>query len=232
MDVQKEREIMKRDFTENWNNAYEKNTNLTIWPMSDLITYVKKFIKINKKLKILELGCGMGANIPFLLSLGVQYYAIDGSEIAIKRLQEKFPELKNRLLVEDFTDNIPFSGYFDVIIDRSSLTHNDTNSISNCIEIIEKKLVDNGMFIGIDWFSQKHSAYQHGGEKFQDDYTKFNFKSGQFNGTGIVHFSDKNHLENLFEKFNFKILEHKIINKEIPEDEQVFAAWNFVVTKK
>jgi len=220
------------NFSQEWNNAYEKNTNLSIWPWSDLVSYVKKFIKLDKNLKVLELGCGMGANIPFLLSLGVQYYGIDGSEIAIKRLQEKFPELKDRLLVEDFTENIPFSESFDVVIDRSSLTHNNTNSISNCIEIIEKKLVDNGMFIGIDWFSQKHSAYQQGGEKFQDNYTKFNFKSGQFNGTGIVHFSDKKHLEDLFKKFNFQILEHKIISKEIPFENQVFASWNFVVIKK
>jgi hypothetical protein len=87
------------------------------------------------------------------------------------------------------------------------------------------------MFIGIDWFSQKHSGYQQG-EKFQDNYTKFNFKSGQFNGVGIVHFSDKKHLEDLFKKFNFQILEHKIISKEIPLENQVFASWNFVVIKK
>jgi SAM-dependent methyltransferase len=223
--------VGKRDFTENWNKAYEKNTHLSIWPWSDLVSYVKKFIKINEKLKVLEIGCGMGANIPFLLSLGVQYYGVDGSEIAIKRLQAKFPTLKNRLVVEDFTEKIPFSESFDLIIDRCSLTHNDTNSISKCIRMIEKRLVDNGTFMGIDWWSQKDSAYQQDGE-FYDDCSKFNFKSSRFKNIGMVHFSNKKHLEDLFTKFNFQILEHKIRSKEIPSENQILASYDFVATKK
>jgi len=219
------------NFSKEWNHAYETNTNLSIWPWTDLISYIKRFVKLNKNSKVLELGCGAGANIPFFLSLGIQYYAIDGSEITIKRLKEKFPELKDRLVVEDFTEKIPFLEHFDLIIDRSSLTHNSTKEISNCITLIEDNLTDSGMFIGIDWFSTKHSDYQYG-EKLEDDFTRFNFKLGQFKNIGIVHFSNKIHLQNLFKEFKFKILEHKIIKQEIPSENQTFASWNFIVQKK
>ncbi len=217
-------------FSEEWNHAYEKNTNLSTWPWSDLVSYVKRFTKLDKNSKVLELGCGAGANIPFFLSLGVQYYAIDGSNIAITELSRRFPELKDRLIVGDFTEEIPFSESFDLIIDRSSLTHNSTTAISNCIDMIEKKLTSDGMFIGIDWFSTQHSEYDDG-EKIDDNFTRFNFQSGQFKNIGIVHFSDKQHLQNLFKKFNFFILEHKIIKKEIPSENQIFASWNFIVEK-
>ena len=55
-------------FSEEWNHAYEKNTNLSTWPWSDLVSYVKRFTKLDKNSKVLELGCGAGANIPFFLS--------------------------------------------------------------------------------------------------------------------------------------------------------------------
>ena len=126
---------------------------------------------------------------------------------------------------------IPFLESFDLVVDRSSLTHNHTKAISNCIRMIENKLTENGMFIGIDWFSTKHSEYNNG-EKFEDDFTRFNFQSGQFKNIGVIHFSNKTHLQNLFKEFKFKILEHKIIKKEIPSENQVFASWNFVVAKK
>ena len=35
------------------------------WPWSDLVVYFNKFVKL-KKSNILELGCGMGANINLL----------------------------------------------------------------------------------------------------------------------------------------------------------------------
>ncbi len=218
------------NFSEEWNHAYEINTNLSIWPWSDLVRYVKRFTKLDENSKVLELGCGAGANIPFFLSLGSQYYAIDGSDIAITELNKKFPELRDRLIVGDFTEKLPFSESFDLIIDRSSLTHNSTTTISNCIDMIERKLTNDGMFIGIDWFSTKHSEYDNG-EKIEDEFTRFNFQTGQFRNIGIVHFSDKQHLQNLFKKFSFLILEHKIIKKEIPPENQIFASWDLVVKK-
>lgn len=219
------------NFSSEWNTAYGKNTNLSIWPWTDLISYVKKFVNLNKMSRVLELGCGAGANIPFFTSLGVEYCAIDGSNVVVTQLKSKFPNLKNSLVSCDFTENIPFTGTFDLIVDRSSLTHNSLDAISNCVNLIEKKLTTNGIFIGIDWFSMVHSEYNYG-ERFEDDFTRCNFKTGQFKNIGKIHFSDKSHLQEIFKNFNFKILEHKIVKKEIPLNKNIFASWNFVLEKK
>jgi hypothetical protein len=54
---------------------------------------------------------------------------------------------------------------------------------------------------------------------------------GQFAGIGSVHFSDREHLIDLFSGFQMQVMEHKVVRKEIPRDEHVFASWNFVAAK-
>ena len=120
---------------------------------------------------------------------------------------------------------------FDLIVDRSSLTHNPTNNIKNCLQLIHKKLKTNGKFIGIDWFSTNHFEYKNG-NKTDDPFTKNNFKTGQFKKIGNVHFSNKKHLLNLFENFKIEILDEKIIKRKIPNQKENIASWNIVARKK
>ena len=67
-------------FSKEWDQIYKKNTQMSIWPFSDLISYVKRYLPfVGSSNSVLELGCGAGANIPFFKSLGIDYFAIDGS---------------------------------------------------------------------------------------------------------------------------------------------------------
>jgi SAM-dependent methyltransferase len=219
-------------FSKEWEQRYRDNTNMSVWPWSDLVSYVKRYAEITNESRILELGCGAGANIPFFLSLGIEYYAIEGSMTMVNELKKKFPDLQENIIADDFTSNIPFSKDFDVIVDRSSLTHNSTNEIIKCLKNIEKKIKPNGKYIGIDWFSTQHTGFNQDDCTVEDMFTRSNFQSGQFKNVGVVHFSDKNHLHELFKNFNFLILEHKIVKKEIPSSKDTFASWNFAVQKK
>ena len=55
---------------EKWDAAYLANTQMTVWPWSDLISYVNKFAKdLPVGTNLLELGFGAGANLPFFISL-------------------------------------------------------------------------------------------------------------------------------------------------------------------
>ena len=219
-------------FSKEWDIRYKNNTHMSIWPWIDLISNFMKFYNHKKsKVNVLELGCGAGANIPFFLSLKTEYFGIDGSQIIIKNLKKKFPDIKNNLVVEDFCKKIPFERKFDFIIDRAAITHNPTNEIKNIIDLVHQKLSKNGIFIGIDWFSTKHSEYKNG-DKTNDFFTKNNFKTGQFKKVGNVHFSNKKHLLDMFEGFKIEILEEKIVKRKIPNDNKIIAAWNIVAKKK
>lgn len=69
-----------------WNKIYKRNEQISIWPWSDLVSIVMRHTKpTTNDFKVVELGCGAGANIPFFLSLGVEYYSIEASEIIVSR---------------------------------------------------------------------------------------------------------------------------------------------------
>jgi SAM-dependent methyltransferase len=217
-------------FSKEWDKSYKDNTHLSIWPWSDLVSYVMRYARpTGPDCRVLELGCGAGANIPFFLHLGVQYYSIEGSPTIVRTLQRRFPELKKNIVVGDFTKNIPFTGQFDLIIDRASLTHNSNESLIKALMVIHGKLTANGKFIGIDWYSTTHSDYKLG--DYVDQFTRKNIPEGVFKGIGTIHFSNKAHLLKLFSLFKIEILEHKIIQRKIPEDKHIFASWNLIAKK-
>jgi SAM-dependent methyltransferase len=216
-----------------WDKCYANNTQLSVWPWSDVVSLVNRHCKPVIELgggRILELGCGAGANIPFFRALGMDYYAVEGSSTIVSRLHQRYPELSKSIRIGDFTVEQPFEGLFDLVIDRAAVTHNSENSIKNTLRTVLASLKLGGVFIGCDWFSINHTDYLNG-ERGEDKYTRTNFNMGQFNGVGKVHFSDELHLRELFSNFEIIFLEEKIIKRFQPQDDHKIAAWNVVVRR-
>lgn len=218
-------------FSSEWDRRYQQQTHLSIWPWSELVGYVMRHARPSgRDFRVLELGCGAGANIPFFQSLEVDYCAIEGSSAIVEKLWQRFPELSAKIVASDFTMAIPFSGQFDLIVDRSSLTHNTTEAIARCIGLVHARLKPGGKFIGIDWFSTVCSEFQRG-LPGGDAYTRTGYLDGSFADVGRVHFSDKAHLQTLFKDFELTQLEHKTIVRAFPDDGWQIASWNFITTK-
>ena len=218
-------------FSIEWEDKYLNNTQLSIWPWSELVSYVMRYARPSSpEYRVMEIGCGAGANIPFFQNLGVQYFAIEGSEIIVKRLWERFPELEANIVAGDFTGNIPFPGPFDLVADRSAMTHNSTGAIKQGLKMIFDKLPRGGKYIGIDWFSTVHAEYQRG-NPVDDKFTRDGYTEGQFASVGRVHFSDREHMQELFADYVMEILEHKVIYREVPPGNYTAAYWNLVARK-
>ena len=217
-------------FSSEWDERYRSNTQMSIWPFTDLVSYVIRYANpAGKQTRVLELGCGAGANIPFFLAQGFKYYGIEGSNTMLNKLKRKFPKIKNNLIADDFTKQIQFKEKFDLVVDRAALTHNNTDGIKNCLELVYDKMKKNSLYIGIDWISTKHDEFKKNVKKI-DRYTRTDFKKGQFAHVGPVHFSNKSHILKLFGKFEIIILEQKTVVTEIPKKKN-FALWNFVARK-
>ena len=223
-------------FSKEWEVQFSKQQHLSIYPWSDLVSYVMRYAKPKSQdFRVLELGVGAGANIPFFMDLGVDYVGVDGSDSVIQRLKESYPTLDEKLLTMDFTKEIP-TGKFDLIIDRAAITHNSTKNIITTINQIKNALSNKGCFIGIDWFSTAYSDYTNTtiGKRTTDEYTKsfLDSESRSFGSLGNVHFSDVGHLKNIFKDFNICHLQHKIIEELDDKSDWKFASFNFVATKK
>jgi SAM-dependent methyltransferase len=219
-------------FSSEWEQRYVESTHLSVWPWSDIVSLVHRHCKpiIAGGGRVYELGCGAGANIPLFLSLGLDYYAIEGSATIVDQLHKRYPELSSSILVGDFTLDAPFDGSFDLVIDRAALTHNNSKSIQRAIEAVFHSLKPGGLFIGSDWFSINHTDFS-GGDSADDEYTRDNYLNGQFAGVGAVHFSDEQHLRDLFHKYIILFLEEKLTMRHEPADQHQFASWNIVAMR-
>lgn len=218
-------------FSTEWDQRYQENTHMSIWPWSDMVSFTMKHARPRlKELRVLELGVGAGANIPFFLKAAEAYSAIEGSPAIVARLKETYPQIAPNIACADFTQNIPFEGPFNLIADRGSLTHNSTKAINRCLDMIHGKLENGGLFIGIDWFSTEYSKF-HEGHAADDDFTRDGYTHGNMAHVGKVHFSNENHLRELFNGYEFLVLEHKTVKRIVPADGWSFAGWNFVAAK-
>jgi len=235
--VDRERSTLQKakpmGFSHEWEQRYAANTHLSVWPWSDIVSLVHRHCKphIAARGRVLELGCGAGANIPLFRALGMDYYGIEGSQTIVAQLHQRYPELDKNIIVGDFTEDQPFAGSFDLVVDRAAITHNTTTRIKSTLKSVYASLNSGGIFIGSDWFSTSHTDYQDG-QVTDDKYTRTNYKKGQFCGVGNVHFSDKAHLQDLFSKYEILFMEEKIIQRHEPTDNHQFASWNIVSRKK
>ncbi len=161
----------------------------------------------------------------------MDYWAIEGSGFVVAKLHEAFPDLSGKITAGDFTREIPFDGPFDLVVDRSSLTHNDTVAIRRTLRMVHDLMRPGAKFIGINWFSAKHAAAAAGDPL--DSHTRTNIPAGQFAGVGAVHFSDREHIIDLIGTVGFQLerLEHQETDAVLPAGGGTLGWWNLVAVK-
>lgn len=222
-------------FSTEWERIYSQEMQNSIWPWSDLVSHVMRYAPPKgESFRVLELGFGAGANVAFFSSLGLEYFGTEGSQSAMKRVALRFAnQPRITLACCDFTREIPFAGPFDLVVDRSSLTHNNTAAIRGCLLNVGALMRPGAKFIGIDWFSTDNPQFL-AGRDLGDHHTRGDFKSGQFEGVGAVHFSDQEHLMDLFSSSGFEMerLEHKHCDEVMPKAGGRMAWWNFVAVRR
>jgi SAM-dependent methyltransferase len=214
-----------------WDTTYRQGGQAIQWPWSDVVGFVTRHGRPGPGYRVLELGCGSGANIPFFQAARCDYYSVEGSATAVARVQAAHPELRNHIVMADFTSSLPVPGEFDLILDRAALTHNSALDIRRALSLSHRKLKPEGRFIGVDWFSTLHTDYSLG-KPGADVNTRTGYQTGIFAGLGEVHFSDERHILELFQEFEMLVLEHKTLETRIPIDGRKIATWNFVARKR
>ena len=215
-----------------WDVLYREGKQLSRWPWSDVVSLVFRHARPEDGFRrVLELGCGAGANIPLFVKLGVDYYAIEGSPSMVDLLRVQFPDLKDRIVAGDFAQDIPFGGAFDLVVDRSAVTHNTTRAIRQTLAGVRDHLRRGGKFIGVDWHSRECPDAELG--EPLDEHTRTNIHSAAFAGVGATHFSDRDHLTALLDDAGLQLewLDHKRIDHVIPAG-RTQGAWDFVAVKQ
>jgi SAM-dependent methyltransferase len=140
-----------------WDSVWEDVFLSQEWgkyPGEELIRFVARNFyrsKNRKDVRILEVGCGPGANLWFLAREGFSFTGIDGSKTAIDsaraRLEREVPEWskneENQLTVGDI-QALPFpDGHFDAVIDNEAVYCNDfvtsLHIYSECARVLKDR---------------------------------------------------------------------------------------------
>jgi|CXWL01.1.fsa_nt_gi SAM-dependent methyltransferase len=219
-------------FSTKWETAYQNKKHLTRWPWTQLLTRVFTHCSLHKKgFRVLELGCGVGANIPFFKKLAVDYNAIEGSKTAVQDIYAAFPELKGKVLCGDFSKTFPHRGKFDLIFDRAALTCSKRADIERCLKRSHEALNDGGIYIGIDWYSTSNAYARRGTALAEDRNTRIDFTEGPYKGVEPIRFFSANEISRFFRYFQILELSRETLQIVKPARKASLASWHIVARK-
>ncbi len=217
-----------------WEERYKDNPKYrNHYPWSSVVSFIynnKPRDKENDAIRILEVGCGNGANLWFAAREGFSVAGIDGSQTAISYAKEWFARegLKGDFRVGDFA-SLPFEdNYFDLVIDRAALSFSCVPAISNAINEIWRVLCPGGRFT-FNPYSDRCSSFD-GVPDPDGCYRKVHF--GTIRPGAQVSFFSIGEIRSLFqEKWIInQIIHNEQINFHTPE-RTTHAEWQVEVTK-
>jgi len=140
-----------------------------------VLPYLKDFSSFKKKrVKVLDLGCGVGSKADFIRSNypDFTFYGCDISKKMIAQAKKRFPHIKFK---ESHPEMLPYpNSFFDVVIANSVLDHsrNPEKLVSEAHRVLKKgglfltatpiekdKSTLHGLFAGYSWYRNHRRKY-------------------------------------------------------------------------
>ncbi len=168
-----------------------------------------KFVYYNflkdKKGKLLDLGCGKGADSIFFHNKGFEVTGVDYANEAIKQFNDtqKRYDIFLTSLVKDITEPFPFEPRtFDVVYSRLGINYFDDKTTKNVISEIKKVLKSEGLLL----FQVKSVNDKSYGKGKEIEKHMFEEENGY-----VRHFFSKEYVEELLEGFHILMIEERAI---------------------
>jgi SAM-dependent methyltransferase len=229
---------------DSWDPVWEEIFKTRAWgqyPPEELIRFTANhFHKVPNRsdVRILEIGCGTGANIWYLAREGFSVYGLDGSRSAILKANEK---LKNERLVANLLEGdiihssqLYPSVSFDAVIDVACIQHNrlmdagGTIKINIILDQIVTLLKPSGRFFGM---LVAEGSWGDGLGEEVEAGTFVNISEGPYQGMGVTHFFSQNEISRFFgERFADLKVEYAL--RSYSNQEKVVKHWIVQGTKR
>jgi SAM-dependent methyltransferase len=150
--------------------------------------------------RLLEIGCGPGANVWFMAREGFAVSGIDGSATAIQKASQRLARegLSADLRVGDFAE-LPWpDGHFDGVVEIVSLYANPWNSIRRALREVHRVLKSGALFLS-SFFTDRTWGYGQGNMIETDGF--INLREGPLAGAGFCLFLKRARVADLFGDF-------------------------------
>jgi ubiquinone/menaquinone biosynthesis C-methylase UbiE len=193
-------------FDSTWEDVHQKES-WGKYPSEDVIRFMaRNYYKLLSPLpptpKVLDLGCGGGANTWYLAKEGFDTYAIDGSETAVIKTKNLLSSMNLHAAVTvNDASNLPFQdNFFDVIIDSALIYANMFDGINAICKECYRILKKGGSIFSTGNFSPETTGFGTGIKLEENTYK--DITAGPLKGRGTTHFFTKDELLNLYKEMN------------------------------
>lgn len=168
--------------TQKWyENAYSSEgfKAQRLYPNEELLRFLGRHYfscterEDRKNIRVLELGCGSGANLWMIGKEGFDAYGIDLSASAIELAGQMMNHWQtSATLIEGSIEDLPFEdGYFDVIVDVFSANCLPEKDFAVCLSEVNRCLKPGGRFFSYCPSSTSDAFKNHAPAVLIDDWT-------------------------------------------------------------
>lgn len=219
-----------------WDPVWEEVFKQQAWgkyPGEELIRFVaKNFYNASdrRKVKLLEVGCGPGANLWYMAREGFSIYGMDGSETAIsqarERLDRECPGWSGNLLVGDI-GKLPFDDeFFDAVVDCEAIYCNTYEQSKNIYK--EMARVSKG---GGRLFTRTLATGSWGGDQTGKNVGRnaWLVSEGHMLHKGYTRYTDYDEIEDMC--CGFRIVEVELLTRTIEGRRHEIREWVIVGEK-
>lgn len=193
-----------------WDKVFESN-RWGRYPAEDLLRFIaRNFYQAadRSKVRILEVGCGPGANLWFVAREGFEAHGLDGSQVALDKAKARLAEENiNAALAKGDAMNLPYPDeYFDGVFDIECVYANTLADSKKIISEVHRVLKPGGHF-----FSRTFMTGSEGDGKGKpvgdEPHTYVDIEDSVIQeGYGVVRFTDESEIHNLY--LGFKSIEY------------------------
>ncbi|MGB4114929.1 MAG: class I SAM-dependent methyltransferase [Polaromonas sp.] len=214
------------DYTGHWDEKFSSRA-WGRYPPEDLVRFMgRRFRDADRKLvRVLEVGCGPGANIWFLHREGYAVHGIDISQTAIDlaaaRLATENIGLHSPaadLRVGNFS-NLPWpEAHFDVVVDVFALYANTLDVISQALSEIDRVLKSGGLLYTKLWGTHTTGF----GQGLALEPGTFDaIRTGPCASMGVTHFFTREEIKTVFGKFFQPIAVDLVLREDSTATQQI-----------
>ncbi|MGQ9530448.1 MAG: class I SAM-dependent methyltransferase [Candidatus Bathycorpusculaceae bacterium] len=176
----------------------------------DIVIQFATLLEKNKKVRVLDLGCGAGRHTIYMASKDYEIHGIDISATGLNLTKERLKRQGlEAYLAKCDMKTLPYMGScFDAVISLHAIYHQKLEGIQKTISEIHRILRKNGLLL-INFLSKRTYSY---GKGVKVEENTFVMEEGPEEGV-FHHFCDEEELKYLFRSFHIVNLE--LVEKEV-----------------
>jgi 2-polyprenyl-3-methyl-5-hydroxy-6-metoxy-1,4-benzoquinol methylase len=219
-----------------WENIYSGGSQLNKYPYDQVVSFVFRNRppslqgEKEKRINILELGCGAGNNLWFAAREGFNVTGIDISESAIAYAKKRFSDegLTGTFICGDFSCVNKLEDRFDLVIDRSALGCTTKENAKKTIADL-RTIMNPSAKMFFNPFSDKHSSCASG--VYSADGMTVNMQKGISTSTEIYFYSRRDIFELFEDGFIIESLQHMDLVEMVSSEQFNLAEWRVIAVK-